>query len=222
MTLAIAIRRSSFVVLGADRLASPLGPAIAGEPWGTVVQKIALHRTLPIGAVMLGVATLDEVNSATVIGEVLSAFHPVVAADPSLAATVLAGLLDHRVKAMRAGAPPELVDRVKLEIAVGFALDGQAGIRLVELTGDPPRVGRFNHMVHPTEALEGYFTSGQYATDDGRFGPDVESAAETVARVRSMILDGIQEEEGRLDGVGIKCGFGADVAIVDGAGARFV
>lgn len=196
--------------------------AIASEPWGTEVRKIALHPTLPIGAVTFGVATVDDVDTVTAVEQLLASLPPQLEADPAAAAAMLAGSLHPRVEAMRLSAPADLADRVRLEIAMGFALPGGSTLRWLEL-GGTLLLGRLTTgVVKPTEALEGYFESGQYSSEVGRFGPDNESSSATVGRVRTMLLNGIAEEERRLDGVGLKCGFGADVAIIDDQGARLV
>jgi hypothetical protein len=222
VTLSIAIRRPGFVVLGADRLSSWVGEPRDNEPWGIEVCKIALHPTLPVGAVHSGVAELGGMATVDLISQFLRTLPQDVASDPAACANILALLLHQPLKQLRSSAPSALLDHIAVRIALGIL--SPDGSHLIWMTIDDSvkleRVG--TGVIKPTEALEGFYTAGQYSNENARIGSDSEDLPRTLSRVQRLLAVGIAEEERRLTGKGIKCGFGADVAVIDAAGGRFV
>lgn len=197
-----------------------MGPSIPGQPWGTEVRKIALDASLPIAAVVFGVATVGGTDTAIVMESILENLPVAMKRDHAAVTTMLASLLHPGILAMRASAPPALTARVRLEIAMGFALPEGMVLRWIEID-DNVRLGQLTTgVIKPTEALESYFSAAPYIDDESRFGPATEGKVETAARVHAMLTQGIAEEERLLGTNGIKAGLGVDIAIIDTYGAR--
>ena len=218
MTLTIAIWRPDFVILGADRLSRWFADRPIGEPEYTEVTKVGIDSRLPIGWPNRGLASLADSELTEAVGRAIEEVPEALWGVPFNGTKQVAETLRPLVAARRDQIPDLYHDHAQVEVAIGIGVG--SAVRLELIVDDLKVKWLKGGMVHPTEALEGFFVQGRFATDEGRFGPGNERPDKTIRRVVKMLKEGIREEARRLKGQNLVCGLGGDVVLVTPDEAR--
>ena len=237
-TIIIGVPRSTFVVLGADRLWTNALPKSGDAPWDRRGQqvKIARHPSLPLAIAAAGLGTLGPgQDTVAYIRELITPldrsglrFEAVVErVRPSLHAKLRA-IRDPARQALAANAADaEAQIRLKaaqVTLLIAYVAEGQATLGWIQIADEwsakreaPPR-----GAVAWPGVLDPFYTKGPYAGASALFGYSIQEPAKLAAHVRRVIEAGIQEDA-RLNQDGDRhVGGPVDVVLIDATGTRCV
>ncbi len=237
-TIIMGVPRTSFVVLGADRLwinalpkvDDPLAERQGRRP------KIAVHDSLPLAVAVAGIASLGPEQDT--LEHVRRLIAPLDASRLSFDAIVerLRPDLQERLQAVRVPArralardPADAAARIRLRVArltllVAYVAGGRATLGSLDIEdrwtarlAAPPR-----GAVAWPRALDAFFAASPYARASAMYAAGVQEPAKLAEHVRRVIEAGIGEDERLYRDADRHVGGPVDVVLVDARGARCV
>lgn len=229
-TITMAVRRPTFVVLGADRLAYQRDSA-GGITKRTTHAKFALHPTLPIGIVHSGLGSVAPGPRQTnpVVTQVLAQIRS-EQLNPTDLVRAFSLALEGPVRQARAdirkfltGSPASVSDKIMAEshltLLVGFVAGGNAVLLAIKIEDSTTHAVEGSHLGAPP-TLARFYESGKYQADADVFGKAITDSKALASHVRSVIADGIREDARLNNGKNNVVGGGIDVVVVDASGAK--
>ena len=242
-TILLAIKRSRFAVLAADRIygsgteETPAGkgclvslfqgPATAAARKG-VHTKIVLHRTLPLALASTGLAELPErgrrIPTSRYLREIAAEVQDSSFLRESFVVPRLIERIEPLVRTVRQTvSDPRKGTKFKVVIAVILARESGIVLNTLGMADTTEWVDGRHYLGHPGGPFDAFYSTGRYAREADLFeGPEPDNPAALTAHARRVIMDGIEFEASLYDGQNREVGGGVDVALVDFNGARFV
>ena len=237
-TIIMGVPRTSFVVLGADRLWSSALPRLDDSPSQRQGRqaKIAMHDSLPLAIAAAGIATLGpEQNTVEHIGHLIA---PLEASrlDFDTIVELLRTDLHEQLRAVREPArralaknPTDAEAKIRLKVArltllVAYLASGHATLgslviddRWTAKQVEPPR-----GAVAWPDALDAFYTHGPFADATAMFGVSIQEPAKLAAHVRRVIEAGIREDARLYESGNRHVGGPVDIVVIDATGAHCI
>lgn len=225
MTIIFAIRRPTFVIMGADRLFyeyASHGATVLPMPSGTH-SKLALHPSLPIACATAGIAFFHGQSSTSLIQGVLD---QVTGLDGEAPETIV-GVFEKRfiplVSVYRRNVPPAMDPELgKLDILIGFVARDQAHLCRLRIGLESTKVWDNSFFSSPRELGPFYTETVPYRDDPWFYADHLDEPSDLAAHMSKIIEDGARYESTLWeDKQNHLCGGGVDVAVVGPSIARW-
>lgn len=224
MTIIIATRRRSSVVIAADRQWH--GFDTGGNPTTGITSKIAIHPRYPLAVATGGFYRLPVNAELRVVTELvqerINLIDRIAGVDARSVANVLGAELSPTVAtALQLPGLPDEPEKNMVGLTIGTIHRGTAQLLRVRITGNGIGIEEGQGFIDAPPSLQATFEQ-EWLTDHAVFAPKVEGPERIGRHFKAVIEEALAEDARLHGGRNFEIGGGADVVIVQGVRARRV